>query len=261
MKGASTGFPVPRFTLLVLFTLRSEGSLEGSPEAIREGHAAPFPLDLSLVLPISAHSVSLRLAFFLRLSTVQPPRPPTFKRCSPRILSLTLLRRASSISPLPATLTKNQPGWGLPSFFKSVSHSNPSFTANSHRIKFFAYPLSLTPIESYSCKKQGEGSGPRASTLRLTSLHAGIPVYPEPWAEGQLQSLQEFTSQLVDTRGWGYFARSRPYFIASLRLCFRLLSHSNKSGCSRVIRSHIGWNWNQPASGLPTCECVSLAVS
>jgi hypothetical protein len=61
--------------------------------------------------------------------------------------------------------------------------------------------------------------------------------------------------------GRGYFTRSRPYLITSLLLCFRLLSHSNNSGCSRVMRSHMGWNWNQPASGMPTCECVSLAVS
>jgi hypothetical protein len=32
----------------------------------------------------------------------------------------------------------------------------PSFH-NSHRIIFFTYPHPLTPIESYSCKKQGEG--------------------------------------------------------------------------------------------------------
>jgi len=84
-------------------------------------------------------------------------------------------------------------------------------------------------------------------------VHAGMPASSiSSWV----------TSQLAYTTGvGGYFARSRPYLITSLLLCFRLLSHSNKSGCSRVIRSHIGWNWNQPASGLPTCECVSLAVS
>jgi len=69
-----------------------------------------------------------------------------------------------------------------------------------------------------------------------------------------------FTTR-VHHGGGGYFARSSPYLITSLLLCFRLLFHSNKSGCSRVMRSHMGWNWNQPASGMPTCECVSLAVS
>src|SRR5580698_3378695 len=128
------------FTPLSLFTLRpegrEEGSLEGSPEAIRGGHAAPFPLNLFLsLLLISAHSVSLRLASFLCLSTVQPPSPPTFKRCSPRVLSLTLLRRASSINPLPAAPTQNNRGGGYP------RSSNPFLT-----------PISLsplTPIESY----------------------------------------------------------------------------------------------------------------
>jgi hypothetical protein len=52
---------------------------------------------------------------------------------------------------------------------------------NSHRIISFAYPRLLTPIESYSCKKQGEGSplpwadgeGPR-----IPGRHAGIPATP-----------------------------------------------------------------------------------
>jgi hypothetical protein len=35
--------------------------------------------------------------------------------------------------------------------------SNRPFNANSYRIIFFAYPHPLTPIESYSCKKQGGG--------------------------------------------------------------------------------------------------------
>jgi hypothetical protein len=55
------------------------------------------------------------------------------------------------------TLCTKHPGWGLPSFFKSVSLSSDDFTSNSHRIIFFAHPHPLTPLESYSCKKQGEG--------------------------------------------------------------------------------------------------------
>jgi len=84
---------------------------------------------------------------------------------------------------------------------------------------------------------------------RITSF-----AYPHPLTPIESHSCKK-------QGGGGYYVGSRPYFIASLRLCFRLLFHSNKSGCSRVIRSHIGWNWNHPASGLPTCECVSLAVS
>ena len=35
--------------------------------------------------------------------------------------------------------------------------STVNYLPNSHRIIFFAHPYPLTPIESYSCKKQGEG--------------------------------------------------------------------------------------------------------
>jgi hypothetical protein len=40
---------------------------------------------------------------------------------------------------------------------------------NSHRITSFAYPHPLTPIESYSCKKQGEGVPLTPSRRRGTS--------------------------------------------------------------------------------------------
>ncbi len=54
----------------------------------------------------------------------------------------------------------------------SAVSGRPLF-ANSHRIIFFAHPHPLTPIESYSCKKRGEGSltpscGRRASCLCAT---------------------------------------------------------------------------------------------
>jgi hypothetical protein len=48
-------------------------------------------------------------------------------------------------------------GEGDPSFFRSISHPSHASTSNSHGIIFFAHPHPLTPIESYSCKKQGGG--------------------------------------------------------------------------------------------------------
>ncbi len=171
------------------------------------------------------------------------------------------LDAASSISPMFATLlpraaakgTKNTWGWVSVPIINPNSQFNRRLTSNSHRITSFADPHPLNPIESHLCKKQGEGSRWRAVSFPVTSQHAGIPAT-------SISSWVYFTTR-VHHGGGGYFARSRPYLITSLLLCFRLLSHSNKSGCSRVIRSHIGWNWNQPASGMPTCECVSLAVS
>jgi hypothetical protein len=72
----------------------------------------------------------------------------------------------SSISPLSATLlpraaaqgTKNTRGWVSVPIVNSISQFNRRFISNSHRITSFAYPYPLTPIESYSCKKQGRGS-------------------------------------------------------------------------------------------------------
>ncbi len=165
------------------------------------------------------------------------------------------LDAASSISPMFATLTKNTWGWVSIPIINTNSQFNRRLTSNSHRITSFADPHPLNPIESYSCKKQGEGVPLTPSRRRGTSYLCATRRNP--------RNFNLFMGLLHNSRtprGWGYFARSRPYLITSL-LCFRLLSHSNKSGCSRVIRSHIGWNWNQPASGMPTCECVSLAVS
>ena len=112
-------------------------------------------------------------------------------------------------------------------------------------------------------KKPGEGCAVPAPKFYNSSLptnhpagHAGSLTTPIPSSTSA-----HFPSPMGCTPLATAHTRSRPYLTTSLLLCFRLLSHSNKSGCSRVIRSHIGWNWNQPASGLPTCECVSLAVS
>jgi len=93
------------------------------------------------------------------------------------------LDAASSISPLSATLTKNTRGWVSVPIVNPISQFNRRFISNSHRITSFAHPYPLTPIESYSCKKQGEwsplpqagGEGPHICTQ-----HTGIPVYPEP---------------------------------------------------------------------------------
>jgi hypothetical protein len=59
------------------------------------------------------------------------------------------------------------------------------------------------------------------------------------------------------TQGWEWL---RATHRALLTTHYSLL-YSNKSGCSRVIRSHSGWNWNHPTMGMPTCECVNFATS
>ncbi len=82
------------------------------------------------------------------------------------------LDAASSISPLSATLlpraaakgTKDTRGWDSVPIVNPIFPFNRRFISNSHRITSFAYPHPLTPIESYSCKKQGEGV-PMASRL------------------------------------------------------------------------------------------------
>jgi hypothetical protein len=67
------------------------------------------------------------------------------------------LDAASSLSPLPATLTKNTRGWVSVPIVNPIFRSSDRPISNSHRIKFFAHPHPLTPIESYSCKNRGEG--------------------------------------------------------------------------------------------------------
>ncbi len=87
------------------------------------------------------------------------------------------LDAASSISPVSATLlpraaakgTKNTGGWVSVSIVNPIFQSNHRFISNSHRITSFAHPYPLTPIESYSCKKQG-GGVPIASRLFPSDL-------------------------------------------------------------------------------------------
>jgi hypothetical protein len=108
------------------------------------------------------------------------------------------LDAASSLSPLPATLTKNTRGW------VSVPIVNPIFRfsdrpiSNSHRIKFFAHPHPLTPIESYSCKNRGEGVPSTPSRVRgascLCATHSNARN-PFP--------LMGLLHGSLDTRGWG----------------------------------------------------------
>ena len=101
------------------------------------------------------------------LQTIFPPSPfPATLATLPQLTENTAalnpasvnLDAASSISPLPATLTKNTRGGGLPSFFKSIPRSNHAFTPNSHGITSFAHTHPLTTIESHSCKNRGEGA-------------------------------------------------------------------------------------------------------
>jgi hypothetical protein len=59
------------------------------------------------------------------------------------------------------------------------------FPSNSHRITSFAHPHCLTPIESYSCKKQG-GGVPLTRTVgdgpQVFARHAGIlPTSISSW--------------------------------------------------------------------------------
>jgi hypothetical protein len=87
------------------------------------------------------------------------------------------LDAASSISPLSATLlpraaakgTKNTRVWVPVPTVNPIVQFKRRLISNSHRITSFAHPHSLTPIESYSCKKQGEGVPLPPSRRRGTS--------------------------------------------------------------------------------------------
>ncbi len=83
---------------------------------------------------------------------------------------------ASSVSPLSATLTKNTRGWVSVPIANPIFQFNRRFIPNPHRITFFAHPHPLTPIESYSCKKQGRGYPPVGQTFSLSSLTSSIPI-------------------------------------------------------------------------------------
>jgi hypothetical protein len=110
------------------------------------------------------------------------PIPSSSDLCALRVSAFSSLNvgardAESSISPLSATLlpraaaqgTKNTRGWVSVPIVNPISQFNRRFISNSHRITSFAYPHPLTPIESYSCKKQGEGVPLAPSRRRGTS--------------------------------------------------------------------------------------------
>ena len=41
----------------------------------------------------------------------------------------------------------------------------------------------------------------------------------------------------------------------------RAYIYSSRSGCSRTMRAHSGWNWNQPAMCEPICCWVMAALA
>jgi hypothetical protein len=84
---------------------------------------------------------------------------------------------ASSVSPLSATLTKNTRGRVSLPIVNPIFQLNRRFVSNSHRIIFFAHPHPLTPIESYSCKKQG-GGGAHPDRFATSLLHCLITSAP-----------------------------------------------------------------------------------
>ncbi len=101
--------------------------------------------------------------------------PFNFKLLALRVVEGSTFNRPS-LRPLPA----------VDCMLSAVS-SRPSFP-NSHRITSFADPHRLTPIESYSCKKQGEGGPPypQSAARGLISLR-NTQESPQP------QSLHAFT--------------------------------------------------------------------
>jgi hypothetical protein len=100
------------------------------------------------------------------------------------------------------------------------------------RIKSFAHPHHLTPIESYSCKKQGRGWGP-------------IPARPHPVRRAherpQLQSLHAFTHDSLDTSGWGVIYIQTPQALPlrqrnHARACCSLFAAHGKQIAGHVPR-------------------------
>jgi hypothetical protein len=139
-------------------------------------HALPFK---SVPVPSSSDLCALCVSAFSSHSS--PPNISTFKPFN--------LQAAPSPTPSLAPLVANvkhksfachsykkHPGWGVPSIFKSFPRSNHAFTSKPHRITSFAYPHPLTPIESYSCKKQGEGAPNLFSKSDLPTLLP--PLHP-----------------------------------------------------------------------------------
>src|SRR5271154_603954 len=109
---------------------------------------AANPTSLSKSAPVSDLYVR-RLPRPDRRVGVYPERLGAFS--SPNVDALDA---ASSVSPLSAALTKNTRGWVCVPLVNPNFQFNRRLVSNSHRIRFFAHPYPLTPIESYSCKKQ-----------------------------------------------------------------------------------------------------------
>jgi hypothetical protein len=86
-----------------------------------------------------------------------------------------------------------------------VPPRHPSLAAIPFRITFFAHPHRLTPIESYSCKKQGRGWGaqPFHSTqpLPLFSTASKHPTHSNARNSHLFIRLLHVS---LDTRGWGW---------------------------------------------------------
>jgi hypothetical protein len=131
------------------------------------------------------------------------PVPSSSNLCALRVSALSSPNvdtrdAGSSISPLSATLTKNTRGWVSVPIVNPISQFNRRFISNSHRITSFAYPHPLTPIESYSCKKQGEGVPPAPSQRRGTSYLCATQRNP--------RNFNRFIRLLHNSwtaRGWG----------------------------------------------------------
>ena len=87
---------------------------------------------------------------------------------------------ASSVSPLSATLTKNTRGCVSDPIVNPNLQFNRRLISNSHGITSFAYAHPLTPIESYSCKKQGGGGPFQSPPLLSPTTPADAQRHPQP---------------------------------------------------------------------------------
>ena len=129
------------------------------------------------------------------------PSTPSKNQCLPKPFAIRRFR----------TLLQNTPGgtpFGPSSFnFKlsTVNRISLSSLPNSHGITSFAHPYTLTPIESYSCKKQGEG-------FPVTQAEGEEPHVPARHAEIRATPIPPWVYFI--TRG---HPGSGPYFLGALR--------------------------------------------
>jgi hypothetical protein len=156
--------------------------------------ASPTPSSLLLlelcILPASEFWALTRLLSSLRVTICNSPYQYHSMNLTPSLFSYsyalfcTVKNAISNCFMLFRTLCTKHPGWGLPSFFKSIPRSNHAFTSNSHRIKSFAHHHPLTPIESHSWKNKGEGGPPAffSSTFNLLTFKPSNspPSHPIP---------------------------------------------------------------------------------